>query len=108
MDPAFTPDPIADIRKELAIVDENVDKRFQQLESLIDNIEQRIANLVVGFGELTVVMEGVVSQLAYGTDEEKETFRKNVSEGRKEMLTLLQGFSDAVERENTEPEPPVE
>lgn len=99
---------VNNIADQLVQVDKNVSKRFEEIDKLIDNIEQRIASLVVGFGEQTVVIESLVSQLAYSTEEERQSFRENVAEARKEMLELLQGLSDAVEETSPEPEPSVE
>jgi len=69
---------------------EQLTSKMKELEDQMEGIEKQIATLIVGYGEQAVFMEALVAQLSFATDEERKAFTENVSEGRKEMLKVMQ------------------
>jgi len=73
---------------------EQLTSKMKELEDQMEGIEKQIATLIVGYGEQAVFMEALVAQLSFATDEERKAFTENVSEGRKEMLKVMQDATD--------------
>jgi len=68
--------------------------KVKELETEIEALEKQIATLIVGYGEQAVFMEALVAQISFASIEEREAFNKNVSDGRKEMLKVMQDATD--------------
>jgi hypothetical protein len=68
--------------------------KVKELETQIEALEKQIATLIVGYGEQAVFMEALVAQISFASIEEREAFNKNVSDGRKEMLKVMQDATD--------------
>lgn len=68
--------------------------KVKELEEHIEALEKQIATLIVGYGEQAVFMEALVAQISFATVEERNAFNKNVSDGRKEMLKVMQDASN--------------
>ena len=68
--------------------------KVKELETEIEALQKQIATLIVGYGEQAVFMEALVAQISFASIEEREAFNKNVSDGRKEMLKVMQDATD--------------
>ncbi len=61
-----------------------------ELETKVDQQEQIIASMMLGYGEMGVVVETLVSQLVFDDDEQtKKKFLETVQENRKNMMNTL-------------------
>lgn len=69
---------------------QQITTKIKEIEDSVEAIEKQIATLIVGYGEQAVFMEALVAQLSFATDDERKAFTENVSEGRKEMLKVMQ------------------
>ena len=67
--------------------------RIQKLEKSVESIEKQIATLVLGYGEQAVFMEALVGQLAFATEDQRKVFQKSITEGRKQMLGVMNDAS---------------
>jgi hypothetical protein len=70
-----------------------ITSKIKELEDSVESIEKQIATLILGYGEQAIFLEALVAQLSFSTDEERKAFTENVSQGRKEMLKVMQDAS---------------
>lgn len=73
---------------------QQITTKIKEIEDSVEAIEKQIATLIVGYGEQAVFMEALVAQLSFATDDERKAFTENVSEGRKEMLKVMQNAAN--------------
>jgi len=73
---------------------DQITTKIREIEDSVEAIEKQIATLIVGYGEQAVFMEALVAQISFATDEERKAFTENVSEGRKEMLKVMQNAAN--------------
>ena len=77
------------ITQVLELVVDGVNGRIGQLESTIDNIEERLAMITVAYAELASMITALVAKVGSGTPEEVEEFTRLVNDQRKQMLEVL-------------------
>jgi hypothetical protein len=67
--------------------------RMAKLESDMEEMEKRVATLVLGYGEQAVFMEALVGQLAFSTDAARQKFQEDVTVARQQMLEVMSSAS---------------
>jgi DNA-binding transcriptional regulator YbjK len=71
--------------------------RFAALDSLQEQTEQRLAMLTSAYAESVVLIEALLNQFVGASEQDRERFRNDVTEGRKKMLEVLQNAARDVE-----------
>lgn len=73
----------------LGTVSDKIAERMSIIERSTEALEKQFANIVVGFAEQAVLIEALISQLSFSTDEERKAFDERKNAKRKEMLSVL-------------------
>jgi hypothetical protein len=83
-------------------------EELELFEKKVDAIEQQIATVTVGFAEQAVIIEALLAQLEFETEERQKAFKEKVLATRDLMLETLEYTSDVLEDGDTSTEQPVE
>jgi len=83
-------------------------EELQLFEKKLDAIEQQVATITVGFAEQAVLVEALIAQLEYETEEKQQAFKNKVLATRDLMLETLEYTSDVLENRDTSTEQPME
>jgi hypothetical protein len=74
----------------------------------LDALEQQVATITVGFAEQAVLVEALISQLEFETEERQLAFKDKVLSTRDLMLETLEYTADVLEDGDTGTEQPLE
>jgi hypothetical protein len=77
-------------------ISSKIEERLQEMDKSIENIEQQIATMVIGYGEQAVFMEALIGQINFAAPEAQEAFRETLSRSRKEMLKVMKEGADGL------------
>ena len=80
----------------IASIVASTEDRLRSLENALESVEKQIATLVVSFGEQAVFTEALVAQLAFASDEARQSFHDTLSQSRKQMLEVMQDASKSI------------
>ena len=94
--PFDTIDPLEDIalpdllEQRLQALESLVNKSNNELSAEVEILQKVLANLVSGYAEVTVMIEGLVANIMYEGDEKKiETFQNSVATNREKMIAVI-------------------
>lgn len=82
-------DQMVRVTKVVELVVDGLNGRMDQIESTIDNIEERLAMITVAYAELASMITALVAKVGSGSPEEVEEFKRLVNDQRKQMLEVL-------------------
>ena len=83
-------------------------EELELFEKKLEAIEQQVATITVGFAEQAVLVEGLISQLEFETEERQIAFKDKVLATRDLMLETLEYTADVLEDGDTGTDQPVE
>jgi hypothetical protein len=67
----------------------NYQGQFAEQDEKLDNYEQQLAILAMAYAEAAVMIEALIGQLHFATQEEREAFNKTMKESRKHMVEVM-------------------
>jgi hypothetical protein len=66
-----------------------ITEHIKLTETTIEALEKQLATLALGYAEQAVILESLVGQLTFGTDEERKAFQESMNEQRREMFNIM-------------------
>jgi hypothetical protein len=72
------------------------DSKLEDLDKTMESYEKQLAVLATGFAEQAVFIEALIAQVNFSSNEERESFHKNVSQARKKMFEIMKEGANGI------------
>jgi hypothetical protein len=72
------------------------DSKLEDLDKTMESYEKQLAVLATGFAEQAVFIEALIAQVNFASDQERESFHKNVSQARKKMFEIMKEGANGI------------
>lgn len=74
-------------------INNEIEKQFNDILKKIDSYEQQIATIVLAYGEQAVMMEALMGQIAFASQEAQTAFYDQLAKSRQQMLEVMNDAS---------------
>lgn len=88
------------IEQSFGVIVNKVIERLQILENGQEANDKQMGVMAAGFGELAVLVEAIVGQMEFETDEARENFAERQQASRSEMFRVMNKFADELTKSN--------